>query len=208
MTIKALRMLAVAVLVVPTLGTLAAEAGRPSPSGTVQMLLDLGARPFAIAHRGFGDNDGEDSSRPIENTIPAVRRGYLTGASVVEVDVQLTRDGEVAVYHDDFLSDFTCLNALTMAELQARVPYVPSLQAVLNQARKFNQSSGPLRGLLIVELKAAAPLCDPLDTHRRRNRPTIKLWRMRNGGHCRWPANSITRFFRFALITSTWAFGF
>jgi glycerophosphoryl diester phosphodiesterase len=44
------------------------------------------------------------------------------------------------------------------------LPFVPSLQAVLNQARIFNQSSGPLRGLVIVELKAAAPLCDPDDT--------------------------------------------
>jgi glycerophosphoryl diester phosphodiesterase len=68
---------------------------------------------------------------------------------------------------DDFLSDSTCLNALTMTELQARVPYVPSLEAVLNQARKFNQSEGPLSGLLIVELKAAAPLCDAQDTQER-----------------------------------------
>ena len=135
--------------------------------GTVEELLELDVRPFAIAHRGFGDNLGEDPSRPIENTVAAVRKGFMAGASVVEVDVQLTRDGEVAVFHNDFLPDFTCLNRLTLSELQARLPFVPSLQAVLNQARQFNQELGPLRGLVIVELKASAPLCDPDDTQER-----------------------------------------
>jgi glycerophosphoryl diester phosphodiesterase len=141
----------------------AASAIRTLPA-TVAVLLDLDVRPFAIAHRGFGDNLGEVPTRPIENTIRAVRAGYRAGASVVEVDVQLTRDGEVAVYHDDFLPDLTCLNRLTLAELQERLPHAPSLQAVLQQARKFNDGSGPIRGLLIVELKAPAPLCDPDDT--------------------------------------------
>jgi glycerophosphoryl diester phosphodiesterase len=130
----------------------------------VDQLLDLDAGPFAIAHRGFGDNLGDDPSRPIENTVPAVRKGFRAGVSVVEVDVQLTKDGEVVAFHDDFLADGTCLNRLTLAALQARMPFVPALQAVLNQARQFNQSSGHLRGLLIVELKPAAPLCDPGDT--------------------------------------------
>lgn len=141
-----------------------AESARKPPRGTVEQLLELNVGPFAIAHRGFGENLGEDPSRPIENTVPAVRAGYRAGASVVEVDVQLTKDGEAAVFHDDFLSDFTCLNSLTLGELQARLPWVPSLEAVLNQARQFNQAAGPLRGLVIIELKAAAPLCDPADT--------------------------------------------
>jgi len=131
--------------------------------GTVDQLLELDVKPFAIGHRGFGANSGEDPSRPIENTVRSVRKGFLAGVSVVEVDVQLTKDGEVVAFHDDFLADFTCLNRLTLSELQERLPFVPSLHAVLNQARQFNQSSGPLRGLVILELKAAAPLCDPDD---------------------------------------------
>src|SRR5262249_5789579 len=136
---------------------------------TIEELLDLDVRPFAIAHRGFGDNLTLDSSgpadpsRPIENTVAAVRKGFKAGASVVEVDVQLTRDGEVAVFHDDFLSDLTCLNRLTLSELQHRLPFVPRLQDVLKQARKFDEDEGSPRGLFIVELKAAAPLCDPDD---------------------------------------------
>ncbi len=156
--------LAVFMFALLTVGARPADAQRPHLQGTVEELLELEVRPFAIGHHGFGDNRGEDPSRPIENTVPSVRKAFLAGVSVVEVDVQLTSDGEVAVFHDDFLSDFTCLNSLTLSELQARLPFVPSLQAVLNEARQFNQSSGPLRGLVIVELKAAAPLCDPDDT--------------------------------------------
>jgi glycerophosphoryl diester phosphodiesterase len=147
-----------------TLGVSPARAHQDQLGGTIDELLDLGVRPFAIAHHGFGDNMGEDPTRPIENTVPAVRRAFRAGVSVVEVDVQLTADRQVAVFHDDFLSDFTCLNRLTLAELQERLPFVPSLQAVLNEARQFNQGAGPLRGLMIVELKAVSPLCDPEDT--------------------------------------------
>jgi len=156
--------LAVFMLALLSIGAHPANAQRPPLQGTVEELLEVEVRPFAIGHHGFGDNMGEDPSRPIENTVPSVRKAFIAGVSVVEIDVQVTRDGEVAVFHDDFLSDFTCLNSLTLSELQARLPFVPSLQAVLHQARRFNQSSGPLRGLVIVELKAAAPLCDSDDT--------------------------------------------
>jgi glycerophosphoryl diester phosphodiesterase len=145
---------------------LPAEASRRTLPGTVEELLALDARPFAIAHRGFGDNLGGDPTRPIENTVQAVRDGFQAGASVVEVDVQLTRDGKVVVFHDDFLlPDLTCLNTLTLAQLRARVPWVPTLQDILAVAQQFNQASGPLKGIVIVELKAAAPLCDPHDIH-------------------------------------------
>lgn len=159
-----LKILVFSILAVLALGVRPAETARRALEGTVEQLLELDVRPFAIGHRGFGDNLGEDPSRPLENTVPAVRAGFKAGVSVVEVDVQLTRDGEVAVFHDDFLPDFTCINSLTLSALRERLPHIPSLQAVLNQAKKFNQSSGPLRGLVLVELKAAAPLCDPDDT--------------------------------------------
>src|SRR5947208_1102375 len=128
----------VLLLVAP--GAALAARGR-ALEASADLLLDLDVRPFAIAHRGFGENLGADPSRPIEDTVPAVRQGFMAGASVVEVDVQLTRDGEVAVFHDDFLDDLTCLNRLTLNELQRRLPYVPSLQAVLNQARRVNQAA-------------------------------------------------------------------
>ena len=80
---------------------------------------------------------------PIENTVDSVRQAYRQGARVVEVDVQLTKDGRLAVFHDDFLSDFTCLHALTLAQLQQRLPYVPELREVLAVARDVGRAVGP-----------------------------------------------------------------
>ena len=168
------KVLAILVLGFITFGVLPAEAHRHHHRrGTIEDLLELDVKPFAIAHRGFGDNIATndlgpaDATRPIENTVAAVRKGFRAGARVVEVDVQLTRDGRVAVFHDDFLADKTCLNQLTFAALQDRLPFVPSLEAVLDTARAFNDHADSLSGLLIIELKAAAPLCDPEDTQDR-----------------------------------------
>jgi len=161
------KVLAVVLLALLAVVARPADAHRRHPQATIEQLLELDVKPFAIAHRGFGENLGEDPSRPIENTIAAVREGFAAGASIVEIDVQLTRDGEVAVFHDDSLSDFTCLNQLTFGQLRRRLPLVPHLATVLREARKLNQASGPLRGLVIIELKASAPLCDPHDTQDR-----------------------------------------
>src|SRR6516165_8464389 len=128
-TMKGTKVLALLTLALITISARPAEAHHRA-RGTIEQLLDLDVRPFAIAHRGFGDNRGEDPSRPIENSVAAVRRGFQAGASIVEVDVQLTRDGEVVVFHDDFLDDFTCLNSLSFGELRHRMPFIPSLAAV------------------------------------------------------------------------------
>lgn len=58
------------------------------------------------------------------------------------MDVQLTADRKLAVFHDDFLSDFTCLHSLTLEQLQASLPYVPELHEVLKVARHFNRTNG------------------------------------------------------------------
>jgi glycerophosphoryl diester phosphodiesterase len=101
---------------------------------------------------------------PIENTVESVRSAYNLGARVVEVDVQLTKDGRLAVFHDDFLSDFTCVHDLTLEQLRQRLPYVPELRQILQIARDVNKAAGPqLGGILIVELKAFSPHCDPND---------------------------------------------
>jgi glycerophosphoryl diester phosphodiesterase len=140
------------------------EGTHQPPVSTVDRLLHPHVHPFGIGHRGSGSNLGEDPSRPIENTVASVRKAFRAGLGVVEVDAQLTRDGHVAVFHDDFLPDFTCLNSLTLEELQARAPHVPTLREVLDVAKRFRQRSWHLSGLVIVELKAPAPLCDPDDS--------------------------------------------
>jgi glycerophosphoryl diester phosphodiesterase len=131
---------------------------------TAEDFLDLSVRPIAIGHHGVGPNQGENPALPIENTVESVEQAYSQGARVVEVDVQLTQDGRLAVFHDDFLKDFTCVHALTLAQLQQRLPYVPELSDVLKVARSFNKKAGEdLGGILIIELKAFSPHCDPGD---------------------------------------------
>lgn len=51
---------------------------------------------YACAHRG-------DSSKFRENTVAAITSAILAGAELVEIDVRITRDGEVIVIHDSTL---------------------------------------------------------------------------------------------------------
>ncbi|WP_456325838.1 glycerophosphodiester phosphodiesterase [Desulfonauticus submarinus] len=52
--------------------------------------------PFNIAHRGA-------SSLAPENTFAAIKKAYEVGAHICELDVQLTKDGEVVIFHDKIL---------------------------------------------------------------------------------------------------------
>ena len=49
--------------------------------------------PLVIGHRG-------DSAHRPENTLASFAGALEVGASMVELDVQLTRDGHVVVLHD------------------------------------------------------------------------------------------------------------
>jgi len=158
-----------AVLALSLSGGIAVAGGQPGVNkvpqdSTAEDFLRVPVRPVAIGHHGVGPNLGGDPTIPIENTVDSVRLAYSLGARVVEVDVQLTADGKLAVFHDDFLSDFTCIDSLTMDQLQERLPYVPELHQVMDVARQFNGKAGAaLGGILIIELKALSPHCDPAD---------------------------------------------
>ena len=91
------QVVAAIVLLLVAPGAVLAARGR-ALEASADLLLALDVRPFAIAHRGFGETLGTDHSRPIENTVAAVEEGFEAGASVVEVDVQLTRDGRLAAF--------------------------------------------------------------------------------------------------------------
>ncbi len=150
-------------------GGLAAAGGQAGATkvrqtSTAEDFLRVPVRPVAIGHHGVGPNLGGDPTIPFENTVDSVRLAYSLGARVVEVDVQLTGDGKLAVFHNDYLDDFTCIDSLTMDQLQARLPYVPELHQVMDVARQFNNKAGAaLGGILIIELKALSPHCDPND---------------------------------------------
>src|SRR6266436_8733176 len=158
-----------AALALSLCGGIAAAGANPAGNDdhqtpTAEDFLRVPVRPVAIGHHGVGPNLGADPTIPLENTVDSVRLAYSLGARVVEVDVQLTADGKLAVFHNDFLADFTCVDSLTIDQLQQRMPFVPELHQVLEVARQVNRQSGnALGGILIVELKALSPHCDPSD---------------------------------------------
>ncbi len=98
-----------------------------------------GARPLVFAHRG-------GAKLAPENTIEAFDRGLDAGADGLELDVRLSRDGEVVVMHDPTIDRTTrrrgAVSGYTAAEL-AEVN-VPRLRDVLDRYRET---------ALIVELK-------------------------------------------------------
>ncbi|RIJ56810.1 glycerophosphodiester phosphodiesterase, partial [Clavibacter phaseoli] len=70
----------------------------------------------ATGHRG-------DSSRHRENTLAAIRSAAEAGARTVEVDVHVTRDGQVVLLHDDTLERLWGVDAriadLDLADVRA-----------------------------------------------------------------------------------------
>ncbi|MGH8723066.1 MAG: glycerophosphodiester phosphodiesterase family protein, partial [Burkholderiales bacterium] len=62
----------------------------PRYAGT---LVTAPARPLIFAHRGFGD-------LAPDNSLYAVQRALDAGMDGVDVDGQLTRDGELVIFHD------------------------------------------------------------------------------------------------------------
>jgi glycerophosphoryl diester phosphodiesterase len=115
----------------------------------VRTLLDwLTARP--IAHRGL-----HDASRGlIENTAGAVRAA-IAGNYGIEVDVQLSRDGEAMVHHDDVLGRLTegegRLDEFTAAELK-RVAFRGSDERMMTLGDLCDLVGG--RVTMLVELKS------------------------------------------------------
>ncbi len=76
-----------------------------------------------IAHRGA-------SFEAPENTLAAFRRGIELGATFVEMDIQLTKDGVPVVFHDEFVTRTTnCKEKLRIEEL------------TLEELRKFDAGS-------------------------------------------------------------------
>jgi len=108
----------------------------------------LSARP--IAHRGLQDA----SLGLIENTAGAVSAAIAAGYGI-EVDVQISADGEAMVHHDDELGRLTegegRLDRLTTAEIK-RVPFRGSCERLMTLGELCDLVAG--RGTMLIELKS------------------------------------------------------
>ncbi|MBI3541289.1 MAG: hypothetical protein HY073_04035 [Deltaproteobacteria bacterium] len=92
--------------------------------------------PLIIAHRG-------DTKNAVENTLSAIESAIQLGVDGIEVDLQLTRDGHVVVFHDWDLKRLHGSSAIvqesTLAELKdiSRGPHqIPTLEELLDLAGK------------------------------------------------------------------------
>ena len=125
----------------------------------------LTARP--IAHRGLHDA----AHGLIENTAGAVRAAIAADYGI-EVDVQISADGEAMVHHDDVLGRLTegsgRLDRLSAAELK-NVPFRGSAERMLTLGELCDLVDG--RVTMLIELKSrfdgddrlptASPPCSP-----------------------------------------------
>ena len=106
------------------------------------------ARP--IAHRGLHDAE----RGVIENTPSAVRAAIAANYGI-EVDVQVTADGEAMVHHDDVLGRLTDgegrLDQLTAAEIK-RVPFRDTADRMMTLGELCDLVDG--RVTMLVEVKS------------------------------------------------------
>ena len=107
----------------------------------------LTARP--VAHRGL-----HDGASVIENTPSAVAAAVAAGYGV-EVDLQITADGEAMVHHDDALGRLTegngRLAAMTVADLK-RVSFRRTADRMMTLVDLLDLVAG--RTTLLIELKS------------------------------------------------------
>ena len=130
-------------------GDVAAPASGP-PGGRIA----LPSPPWIVAHRGA-------SGARLENTIEACLLAVESGAPMIEVDVQLSTDDELVVFHDQDLRRLGNGDTRRVEEMSSR-----ELAAVeLSLVRADSSDGEPLRGRAptLVELLAALPPDYPID---------------------------------------------
>ncbi len=86
-------------------------------------------RPFlVIGHRG-------SAATTVENTIPSMQRAIDDGANAVEIDLSLTSDGEVVLWHDWDPNDAVAL--ARQVGLEPNVKYLPDAPALWSRYRRM-----------------------------------------------------------------------
>jgi len=108
----------------------------------------LTARP--VAHRGL-----HDRARGVVENMPGAIQAAIAGRFSIEVDIQLTADGEAMVHHDDELGRLTDgagpLLAMTAAQLRA-VPFKDTPERMMTVGELCDLVGG--RVPLVIELKS------------------------------------------------------
>lgn len=157
-----------------------------------------------IAHRGYFDNAGAFPENSVGAIVEAVSKGFAS-----ELDVMLSSDGEVMVFHDDFMErmcglrkDFSEMSALELqgARLCQSAESIPTLARVLS----FVQGKRPL----IIELKSFTRR--GVDTNGRLERKVVELLATYNGPVALKSFNpfTVTELLRLRTGADRWPVGF
>jgi len=111
------------------------------------------ARPLVFAHRGFGELGPDNSLYAVEHALDA-------GVDGVDMDGQLTRDGELVIFHDLSVDRLTAgtgrVRDKTLAEMLALdlgPKYDPALRGAYVRTFEDFLRTVKGRGILMVELK-------------------------------------------------------
>jgi glycerophosphoryl diester phosphodiesterase len=134
-----------------------------SANNVVRERIEALAPTANLAHRGLGPTRPR-SVQP-ENSLAAFRAAMQQGADGIELDVELTRDGELVVMHDDTFDRTTscrgCANSCTLAEARQCAlldgARQPTDQAPPTLAEVYD-AIGPA-ALVNVEMKVFGPPC-------------------------------------------------
>ena len=147
-----LRLVLLAVAAVLLLGAAYLFLYEPPYRGT---LIEAAQHPLVFAHRGFG-NHGPD------NSLYAVERALDAGMDGVDVDGQITSDGELVIFHDLSIDRLTSGTGKVrdktkdeMLALDLGPKFDPAIQGATvhtfeDFVRTFQRAG---RGILMVELK-------------------------------------------------------
>ncbi|MEQ8350669.1 MAG: glycerophosphodiester phosphodiesterase family protein [Leptospiraceae bacterium] len=97
------------------------NSGRSEEIQYPASFFEPAATNLVFAHRGLTDGT-------IENTIPSFERAIELGTDVLEIDVQITLDGTVVLFHDSDLTRLAgrpeTIAQLSLAQIQQlRIPY-------------------------------------------------------------------------------------
>jgi glycerophosphoryl diester phosphodiesterase len=108
----------------------------------------LTARP--VAHRGL-----HDRARGIVENMPSAFKAAIAGNFSIELDVQLTADGEAMVHHDDMLGRLNegsqRIAQLTAAQLK-QVPFKDTADRMITLSELCELTAG--RVALVIEIKS------------------------------------------------------
>jgi glycerophosphoryl diester phosphodiesterase len=151
---------------------------------------DIIVFPKAQIHRGYWQGGAQ------ENTLEAFRAAKTAKHSMIELDVQLSKDKKVVVFHDFDLKRIggssDKVSALTADELKTRV-HAPTLNEVL--------SDSEIPGLVNIEIKQQGPddlgieraLKEVIEQNQATNRVIISSFNEFSLGRCAQLMPNITR---------------